>query len=93
MALQGLKGRFAKPAQQAVLAGMVTLGAAAAFAPGSDMAGDRIPVTPDALEEAMYDPAKDAAIGLLERHRNSGGVESTGAGSNARPLGPVLGES
>lgn len=46
MALQGLKGRFAKPAQQAVLAGMVTLGAAAAFAPGSDMAGDRIPVTP-----------------------------------------------
>ena len=92
MALQGLKNRFPKPAQQAALAGMVTLGAAA-FAPGSAMAGDRIPVTPDALEEAMYDPSKDAAIGLLERHRSSGGVESTGAGSNAKPLEPVLGES
>ena len=29
----------------------------------------------------------------LERHRHQGGVESTGAGSNAKPLGPVLGES
>ena len=93
MALQGLKNRFPKSAQQVALAGMVTLGAAAAFAPGSAMAGERIPVTPDALEEAMYDPAKDAAIGLLERHRNSGGVESTGAGSNAKPLEPVLGQS
>ena len=29
----------------------------------------------------------------LERHRHQGGVESTGAGSNARPLESVLGES
>ena len=63
------------------------------FAPGSAMASELIPVTPDALEEAMYDSAKDATIGLLERHRNSDSIESEGAGSNAKPLEPVLGES